>query len=286
MKNNYPTIVCWRITSKCNRSCPFCFRPDRRELKTKEIYKIIDNLAKYGVKGIGITGGEPLVKKDIIKILKYIWDKNIKICLATNIDFYSKYRKYINKYVSTIGIPIEGSTREIHDSLRGLGNFHNIINSIDKIYKKSKLQMYFSTIITKENIKDIINIEDILEKYQDRIAYWKIYNIINYYDRSFQSMKNNNIPLVEIKKVINSLGKKLEKDKIFYLSPKDRGEASLLINPDGEAIIPINKKTKTKDFVLGNFLKDRADKIFNNWSKSVDYNKYICHRCSLRCIIR
>ena len=284
MKDNYPEIVCWRITSKCNRSCPFCFRPDRREVSTKEVYKIIDNLAKYGVRGIGITGGEPLLRKDIVKILKYIWEKDIKICLATNMDLYSKYQEFINKYITTIGIPIEGSTKEIHDSLRGSGNFHNVINAIDKIYKKSKLEMYFSTVLTKENVEDLIKIEDLLAEYQNRIAYWKIYKIIDYSDRSFQSMRGNNISDAKIKRVISKLGKKLGKNKILYLSPNDRSEASLLINPDGEVVVPINKKSKTKDFVLGNLLKEKADKIFNNWSKAVDYNKYVCHKCALRCI--
>ena len=284
MKNNYPAIVCWRITSKCNRSCPFCFRPNRQDLSTKEIYKIIDNLVKYGVKGIGITGGEPLLRKDIVKILKYIWEKDIKICLTTNMDLYSKYQKFINKYVVTIGVPVEGSTKEIHDSLRGPGNFHNVIDAINKIYKNSKLQMYFSTVLTKNNIGDLVNIENLLAKYQDKIAYWKIYNIIDYPDRSFQSMKSNRISNTKIKKIISKLGKKLGKNKILYLSPNDRSEASLLINPDGEATCPVNKKTKTKDFVLGNLLKDKADEIFNNWSRIVDYNKYVCHKCAWKCI--
>lgn len=284
MKKNHPEIICWRITSKCNRSCPFCFRPDCRDLTTKEIYKIIDNLTKHGVKGIGITGGEPLLRKDIVKILKYIWEKNIKICLATNADLYSKYQNSINKYVTTIGIPIEGSTKKIHDSVRGTNSFRNIINTIDKIYKKNKIQMYFSTVITRDNIGDLANIENLLAKYQDRIVYWKIYDIINYSDRSFQSIKGHGIPKTRIKKAIDNLGKKLGKNKILYLSPDDRSEASLIINPDGEAIVPINKKTKTKDFILGNLLKDRTDKVFDNWSNVVDYNKYICHKCALRCI--
>lgn len=284
MKKDYPTIICWRITSECDRSCPFCFRPDCRDLNTEKICKVIDNLAQHGVRGIGITGGEPLLKKDIIEILKYIWDKNIRICLATNADFYNKYQEPINKYVAAIGLPVEGSTERIHDSLRGAGNFHNVMAAIDKIYRKSKLQMYFSTVLTGNNIDDLVNIESLLAKYQDKTLYWKIYDIIDYPDRLSQSIKNNTISEKKAKKVINTLGGKLDKNKIFYLSPKNRSRTSLIINPDGEAIVPIDKSTKTKDFVLGNFLKDGADKIFDNWSKAVDYNKYVCHKCALRCM--
>ena len=284
MKNNYPEIICWRITSKCNRNCPFCFRPDCRDLTTKKIYKIIDKLAEHGIKGIGITGGEPLLRKDITKILKYIWKKNIKICLATNTDFYFKYQKFINKFVTAIGIPIEGSTKKIHESLRGINNFNNVINAIDKIYEKGKIQMYFSTVITENNIGDLVNIENLLAKYQDKIIYWKIYDIINYSDRFFQSMKGHGIHKTVVKKAINNLGKKLGKSKILYLSPNDRSDASLIINPDGEALVPVNKKDRTKDFVLGNLLKDRTNKIFNNWNDVADYNKYTCHKCALKCL--
>lgn len=286
MKNNYPTIVCWKITSKCNRSCPFCFRPNCQDLNTEEVYKIIDNLAAHGVKGIGITGGEPLLRKDIVKILKYIWEKNIKICFATNTDFYSKYQKSINKYVATIGIPIEGSTKEIHEPLRGINNFHNIINTINKIYNNTKMQIYFSTVMTPNNIGDLANIENLLAKYRDRIIYWKIYEFINYPNRLFQSVKYHRISKIRIKRIINNLGKKLGKRKILYLSAKDRSEASFIINSNGEAIIPIDNEGKTKDIVLGNFLEDKASEIFSNWNKVVDYNKYMCHRCALKCIKR
>lgn len=286
MKKNHPEIICWRITSKCNRCCPFCFRSNRQDLSTEKVYKIIDNLVKYNIKGIGVTGGEPLLRKDIVKILKYIWKNNINICLTTNTDFYSKYQKFINKYITTIGIPIDGSTKEIHESLRGKNNFRNVINTIDKIYKNTKIQVFFSTVITKNNIKDLANIENLLAKYRNRIIHWKIYDIINYHDRSFQLMKKHGISKTKTKKIINNLGKKLGKNKILYLSPDDRSEASLLINPDGDVVIPINKKNKTKDFVLGNLLKDKANKIFDNWNSIVDYNKYVCHKCALRCIKR
>ncbi len=284
MENRYPKIVCWRITSKCNRKCSFCFRPNRKELNTKEVCKIIDKLAACGVKGIGVTGGEPLLRKDIVKILKHIWEKDIKICLATNTDFYFKYQKFINKYVSAIGIPIEGSKREIHDLIRGDGSFCNVINTINKICTKSRLKMYFSTVLTKDNIDDLANMENLLAKYKDKVLYWKIYDIIDYSNRPFQSVKSNKIPKIKIKKIVNVLGKKLGKEKIFYLSPADRSEASFLINPNGEALIPVNKKTKTTDFILGNLSKNEVSQIFMNWNKATDYNKYKCHKCALKCL--
>ncbi len=284
MKNNYPAIVCWRITSKCNRGCPFCFRPESQDLKTKEVYKIIDNLAASGVRGIGITGGEPLLRKDIVKIFKYIHDKNISICLATNADLYCKYQKSINKYVSTIGIPLEGSTKEIHELLRGKDSFRHTINAIRKIYEDTKIPMYFSTVITENNIKDLGNVENLLAKYWDRIIYWKIYEIINYPNGPFQSKKGPVISGTRVRRAISGLGKKLGKDKVLYSSSEDRSGASFIINPNGEVIVPIDNKTKTKDVILGNLLKGKSGEIFANWGKVVNRQKYLCHKCALKCI--
>lgn len=284
MKNNYPAIVCWRITSECNRGCSFCFRPESHDLKTKEVYEIIDNLAASGVKGIGITGGEPLLRKDIAKILKYIHSKTIGICLATNTDLYSKYQKSINQYVSTIGIPLEGSTKEIHESLRGKDSFRNTTNAISKIYKNTKLQMYFSTVLTEKNIEDLVNIENLLAQYQDKVLYWKIYEIIDYPGRPFQSIKHSMLTRVRVKKAIGGLGKKLGKSKILYLSSEDRSEASFIINPNGDVIVPIDNEKKTNDIILGNLLKDKSDEIFVKWSEIIDYQKYLCHKCALKCM--
>lgn len=285
MKNNRPAIICWRITSKCNRKCPFCFRPDAKDLKKAAIYRIIDKLVKNGIKGIGITGGEPLLRKDIAEILKYLKNKKVKICLATNTDFYHRHQKSINKYVTAIGIPIDGSKKEIHDSIRGIGNFDNVIDTANKIYSAGKLGMYFSTVITRKNINDLKNIECLLAKYQNRIIYWKIYELIDYCNRSFQSMKNCDAVALKINNEVKKLGKKLGKDKIFFLSSKKRSGASFLINPDGSAIAPLESRGKTKDIFLGNLLSDNFDKILKKWNNVIDYNynKYDCHKCALKC---
>jgi len=286
MRQNYPQIICWRITSKCNRKCSFCFRPESTDLDTKSVFKIIDKLVKGGVKGIGITGGEPLLRKDILRILEYIHSKNLKICLATNADFYNKYHKQINEYVDAIGIPIEGPTEKIHDAIRGIDNFKNVINVLKTAYRNNK-KIYISTVVTQKNILDIANIENLLIKYRNRIIYWKLYEFIKYHNKPFQTIKHT-ISSKLIRRTIKNIGKKLGRNKTFYLTPKDRSEASLIINPNGDAIVPKRRKDKTYDVVLGNVLFDDTKKIFEKWNNLIDYNKYKCHNCALKdgCIIK
>ncbi|MFA5124923.1 MAG: radical SAM protein [Patescibacteria group bacterium] len=282
MKSTYPKIVCWRLTSVCNRKCPFCFRPESNNLDTKSVFKIIDKLAASGVKGVGITGGEPLSRPDISKIFKHLSDKKIKICLATNTDYYKKNRNIINKYVSTIGIPIEASSGQNHDKIRGKGNFKHVIETLNDVYKENKIKMYFSTVLTKYNINDLENIENLLLPYKKKIIYWKIYELMRYYKANFQSKTECNGLSKIVKPKFEKLGKKLGKNKFFYLSSDDRSGASFLINPDGRAIVPVESDGKTKDIALGNFLTDNIGEIFDKWNHYTDFSKYQCHKCALK----
>lgn len=286
MKKHIPEIVCWRITSKCDRKCSFCFKPDSSDLNTKQIFKIIDKLAENGIRGIGITGGEPLLRNDISRILEYLKKKNILICLATNTDKYHLYRDIILDKVTAIGIPMESSDKVLHNSIRGPGNFDSVKSAIDDIYNNSAVAMYFSTVATRNNINDLLNIEKFLLPYKERILYWKIYEMIEYNDRPRQKLDNFKVNEKTVKKIIKTVGRLIGKDKTLYLSSKDRSKASFLINPDGDVIIPIEKKGRTEDLRLGNFLTDDAQDIFLKWAKKIgfDHKKYQCHKCALRCL--
>ena len=79
------TRILWEITPRCNMKCKHCLffnnncKDLKKELTTEEVFKIIDNVCKdTSVKAIWISGGEPLLRNDIVEICKYIKSKNIK----------------------------------------------------------------------------------------------------------------------------------------------------------------------------------------------------------------
>ena len=75
---NIPETFLIELTYKCNHACLFCYCPwlrfpclVGRELDCIEWMIILDKLAAAGVKHITFSGGEPLLKKDIVKLLIY-----------------------------------------------------------------------------------------------------------------------------------------------------------------------------------------------------------------------
>jgi len=90
------------ITEKCNLRCTYCmpeegvdFKNGEQILTTDEILRVIDVLARMGVKKVRFTGGEPLVRKDIVKLVEGAANTpGIKgVHMTTNGIIFPKYAK-------------------------------------------------------------------------------------------------------------------------------------------------------------------------------------------------
>ncbi len=70
-----PSLISWTLTQKCNLRCPHCYmeagRPATRELTTEECLALIDEMQALGTEMLILTGGEPLLRKDIFDIARY-----------------------------------------------------------------------------------------------------------------------------------------------------------------------------------------------------------------------
>jgi len=157
------------VTNNCNlrcQMCPFWKVKSKDELSLSEIKRIIDYVHKWGVPSITIGGGEPLLRKDIVDIIKYSSSKGIITNLITNGTLINEFiaRNLIESNLFRIGISIDGSKPEIHDKIRGVpGTFNRAVNGI-KLLKKYKNRLnsdtiiYIQTTIMKDNIDDVPNI--------------------------------------------------------------------------------------------------------------------------------
>jgi radical SAM protein with 4Fe4S-binding SPASM domain len=132
------TFVQWLATYNCNLRCPYCEasagKVAQNELTTDEVKYLIDDLNAMGVKRFLISGGEPLLRPDLIDIMEYANRRNLEIGLVTN-GFFVEDRwddlrrfKYFLYFTSIDGTPdysnrIRGSKEAFGRAMRGLELF-------------------------------------------------------------------------------------------------------------------------------------------------------------------
>lgn len=144
----------------CNLRCVYCYAEAESpreyiEYDLNETFSIIDQFAIDKVAEIVITGGEPLMRKDIFEIVDYIkYEKKKKVSILTNgmlinesnVKQFSKFEK--------VTLSLDASNAKLNDITRGNGTFDKIIKSI-KLLKKNKIRVGITSVISTVNLENV-----------------------------------------------------------------------------------------------------------------------------------
>ncbi|MEM0132001.1 MAG: radical SAM protein [Saccharolobus sp.] len=159
----YRPVIVWNVTRKCNLKCLHCYinaSPDAKDdLSEEEAMNLIDQISEVKSPMIILSGGEPLLRRDIFQIISYASSKGIKISLSTNGTLISssiaKKLKELN--VSYVGISLDSYDPEYHDKFRGVsGAFQMTVNGIKNAINAG-LRVGLRFTITGKNINHIDN---------------------------------------------------------------------------------------------------------------------------------
>jgi len=163
-----PHFAFWEITHSCNLRCNHCGlaagKPKNDELDTDGALALIDNISDSDTRILMLLGGEPLLRKDFLKIAEYA-GKRFELAVCTNgvlIDKeYAKNLKEVGIWV--MGISLEGATAKTNDSIRGEGSFERAVKGIENCMEAG-LQVCIMHTVSRANIHEL---PDILKLTQD-----------------------------------------------------------------------------------------------------------------------
>jgi heme b synthase len=158
-------LVAWELTRACVLQCRHCRASASKvdssnELTTEECLKILDSLATKGACIVILTGGEPLIRKDIFEIARYGTDKGLRMVLATCGTLLNEDMclALIKAGVVRISVSIDGCTANRHDSFRGVsGAFEQLVYGI-RAARRAGLEFQINTTVTKGNIDELQDI--------------------------------------------------------------------------------------------------------------------------------
>lgn len=169
---DYPgSIACTVFLGGCNFKCPYCYNSSLITANDVEPLMSEDDLLSFldsrkgKLKGVAITGGEPLINKDIKQLIIKIKEKGFKVKLDTNGSFPEVLKELIDeKLVDYVAMDIK-NTYEKYEFTTGVHvNIEKIKKSV-AILLENKVDYEFRTTVIKEfhQVEDFKNIGTIIK---------------------------------------------------------------------------------------------------------------------------
>lgn len=116
--------VLWSCTSRCNLACLHCHsdssRRHRPELSTGEAVAMLDDIAALGCPALIVSGGEPLMRRDLLDVIGEARARGLPVTLSTNgtLVTQSVARRLAQLGVTRVSVGMDG-TGSVHSAFRG-----------------------------------------------------------------------------------------------------------------------------------------------------------------------
>ncbi|MFQ5862530.1 MAG: 12,18-didecarboxysiroheme deacetylase [Candidatus Brocadiales bacterium] len=223
-------VVVWNVGQRCNLKCVHCYSQSRDieypgELTTAEAKAMLDDLAKYGAPVILFSGGEPLMRQDLLELAHYAKNKGLRAVISTNGTLVTreKARELKSVGLSYVGVSLDGM-KETNDRFRAVeGAFDMAVQGIRNCLAEGiKVGLRFT--INRGNAQDIPDIFELI--YNEGIPRVCFYHLV-YAGRGSKLVKED-LNHEETRRVVDLI---IDKTKEMH----DRGHKLEVLTVDNHA---------------------------------------------------
>jgi radical SAM protein with 4Fe4S-binding SPASM domain len=154
-----PLAVHLEVVAACNLTCSHCFagvlpRKEKR-LNLDEIERLFASMAAMGSFRLGLTGGEPLLRRDIFEIIDLACDYGLHPCITTNGLLITEEiaRAFAKRKMVWLNVSLDGATAESNDRVRGSGTFERVIEKLKILGQYANFTIAFT--IMRNNAEEV-----------------------------------------------------------------------------------------------------------------------------------
>jgi radical SAM protein with 4Fe4S-binding SPASM domain len=188
-----PYVVSWNLTYRCNLACDHCYldaggKPavgtenfaDRSELGTEECFKVIDDIAAFAPECLTIlTGGEPLLRRDVLEIVRHAAQRGLWVVVGTNGVRITENlaRRLADAGARGLSLSLDALDPDRHDRFRKVrGAWRNTVEGAE-ILHRTGLPFIVQTTAGSHNLGEL---EPIADFAHDRLAakVWNLYFLV------------------------------------------------------------------------------------------------------------
>jgi radical SAM protein with 4Fe4S-binding SPASM domain len=188
-----PYVVSWNLTYRCNLACEHCYLDaggspsvttenfaDRSELGTEECFRVIDDIAAFAPECLTIlTGGEPLLRRDILEIVRRAAERGLWVVVGTNGVRITENLagRLAEAGARGLSLSLDALDPDRHDGFRKVrGAWRNTVEGAD-ILNRTGLPFIVQTTAGSHNLGELDAIADFAHQ---RLAakVWNLYFLV------------------------------------------------------------------------------------------------------------
>ena len=291
-KRPTPLFASYNVTGRCNMRCLFCewWKTDKPELPTKKALAAIDAVCSLGVPFFDLSGGEPLLRKDLSALAKRAAFHGCLVSMNTNGTLLNEKRlSEMADVLDLVVVSLDGP-KDVHDKIRGVpGTYHKAMKAI-RLLKAHGIKVGINSVATPWNI-DVL--PSFIEELRNQVDFAQIQPI-----HPYPPPPENLTSDKQVNRLVGYLLRLKRIDPSFLAVPTDflkgfelffKGEAPKICHA-GELYVAIDPMGKLlacparSDLVLGDTLNESVDVILKGERDSEGWRKVsACRGCWLEC---
>lgn len=162
----YPLHVVFILDNRCNLACTHCSSAastaGAKGFDTAGAMRVVDQLAAAGIIDIAFSGGEPLLRHDLEKLIEHALARGLTVGTSTNGYALTEQRAKALKAtgLNRLQISLDG-TPAVHDAIRGAGSFVRAYTAIGRA-KQAGLRTHVCFTAMRSNAADLPSVIELV----------------------------------------------------------------------------------------------------------------------------
>ena len=170
LKKKTPYIVGWCVTEHCNAACSYCGlgASASHELDTLQALRLIEEMHASGTRRLNVTGGEPLIRKDIGMLIDRAAGLGIRVRMNSNGILLPRKLPELRN-LDTVNLSLDGPVN-VHDKIRGPGSFRTTLDAAQAALAHD-IRVNFTVTLTSDNCGSLPYLLDTATAFDAKISF-------------------------------------------------------------------------------------------------------------------
>jgi len=232
----------FHVTSDCDQECAYCWGPKDFEhpVDTETALRIVDRVKAAGAARIVFTGGDPLKRPDIGRLIRHGSEIGLEVALSTTGDHVTEdFLREVGPFIDLISLPLDGPTEEVNARTKEPGHFAAIMRALAWLRAYPRIDVKLCTPVTRHNLAEVPAILRLADDYARTTRARVFYNVFQAFPRAMFAVDWESLLVTD--REFADLERRLAGQAsigVNFLSHQVLDQLYVMVFPDGSLVVP------------------------------------------------